>query len=221
MNEGLKLNNKGLSLIELLVALAISSIILAAVTLLMSNGVFGYNKQTTMSTLQDDANLTMNHVINAIMEANYIDLVQTEDGANTYTFVTHNGSTDSGIASNKYIFDAATQTVYVADIGDDLDEASPLCTRVKKFLVQITEDSFNFSNNLESGTIASVSDVVQFKVTIVLESNSTQREVIRYTNVRNKLDLDTLKLSSLLSEGVSDIKGLVRSDLKNSGYIAD
>lgn len=221
MNKGIKLNNKGLSLIELLVALAISSVILAAVSLLMSNGIFGYNKQTTMSTLQDDANLTMNHVVNAIMEANYIDLVQTDDGAATLTFVTHDNSDTTGIASNKYIFDSATQTVYVADMDGDLESASPLCTRVKKFLVQVTEDSFGFSNNLNTGTVSGIADVTQFKVTIVLESNGMEREVTRYTNVRNKLTFDTLKMSALIPEDETSIKGLVRSDLKDNGYIAD
>ena len=96
-----------------------------------------------------------------------------------------------------------------------------LCTRVKKFLVQVTEDSFGFSNNLNTGTVSGIADVTQFKVTIVLESNGMEREVTRYTNVRNKLTFDTLKMSALIPEDETSIKGLVRSDLKDNGYIAD
>lgn len=217
MKKSIKLNNKGLSLIELLIALAISSIILTAVALLMSNGVFGYNKQTTMSTLQDDANLAMNHITNAIMEANVISLEQATDGNNTVSFTTHDDSAVAqGIASNKYIFDRDTETLYVADIDGDLASASPLCTRVKSFCVQLTTDSLDISG----GKVANIKDVTRFKVTIVLESRDNQRSVTRYTNVRNKLTLDTLKMPLLSDDG--NIKNLnVASELVAVGYVAD
>lgn len=220
MKKGIKLNNKGLSLIELLIALAISSVILGAVAMLVTNGVSGYNKQTTTSTLQDDANLTMNHITNAIMEANTIDLVQTEDGSNTYTFVTHDESeTTTGITSNKYILNEDTGTLYVADIDGNLASASPLCTNVERFQVQLTRDSIITSGGAGVNRVVQIGDVVQFKVTITLKVNNIEREVTRYTNVRNKLTLDTLKMSALTEDG--NIVNLEVSELTDKGYLTD
>ncbi len=220
MKKGIKLNNKGLSLIELLIALAISSVILGAVAMLVTNGVSGYNKQTTTSTLQDDANLTMNHITNAIMEANTIDLVQTDDGSNTYTFITHDESeTTTGITSNKYILDESTGTLYVADIDGNLASASPLCTNVERFQVQLTRDSIITSGDAGVNRVVQIGDVVQFKVTITLKVNNIEREVTRYTNVRNKLTLDTLKMSKLAEDG--NIVNLEVSELTDKGYLTD
>lgn len=224
MKEGIKLNNKGLTLIELLIALAISSIILAAVALLMSNGMKGYSKQTTTATLQDDANLAMNHITNAIMEANYIDLVRT-DAVNTYSFVTNDGS-NAAVGSNKYIFDADTETLYVAEKDGDLASASPLCTRVKKFSVQIKQPgSLTTSGSGGANLVTKVNETVQLKVELVLEGNGVSREVTRYTNVRNKLGdtdpTDGTDDTKLLIDGNSIVGLAYDDDLKDKGYIAE
>lgn len=202
MKAGRKLNNQGLSLIELIVALAVSTIILSAVTLLVTNGVSGYNKQTTQSTLQDDANLTMNHLTNAIMEANYIDISnENADGTvNTNVFVTNDGS--GGLTSNQYVFDASKNTLYVAEKGSS--DLSPLCTNVEGFTVQLTKDSLRHSNAEATAVAAGVGKVVQVKITLKLEYNNTIREVTRYTNVRNVLNEDTLKVdgNSVIGLGI-------------------
>lgn len=219
MNKSIKLNNKGLSLIELLVALAISSIILTAVALLMSNGVFGYNKQTTMSSLQDEANLAMNHINNAIMEANYIELVQADDGSNTLSFITHNDTSSvNGIASNKYLFNPDDNTLYVADIDGDLASASPLCINVKSFMVQFLKGSIN-DDGSGAPAVVSIANSVQVKVTIELEHNEQNRLINRITNVRNKFTLNTLKMPALTTDG--NIAGVEISRLRSLNYIAD
>lgn len=220
MKKERKLNNKGLSLVELLIALAISSMILSGVTLLVTNGVAGYNKQTTTSTLQDDANLTMNHITNSIMESNTIDLVQTDDGTNTYMFITHDKSTEAqGVASNKYIYDKENKILYVADIDGNLSNASPLCTNVDTFKVQLTKDSLTTTGSVGVEKVVGISDVVQFKVTIVLKANNNEREVTRYTNTRNKLSFDTLKMSPLSETG--SIVNLEIKQLTDKGYLVD
>ncbi len=48
-------NNKGISLVELLISLAVGAIVMSALTLLVSQGIKQYNKTTIMTQLQEDA----------------------------------------------------------------------------------------------------------------------------------------------------------------------
>lgn len=219
MEKSIKVNNKGFSLVELLVALAISSIILTAVALLVTNGVSGYNKQTTMSELQDEANLTMNHIINAVMEADNIDLVQESSGPNTFAFITNDGN--GKVAANKYMYDSASKTLYVGGLLDDFTNGSPLCVDVDSFKVQLTSNSLVYNNvpGVGIATVTGVSDTVQFKVTLKLKVNNNEREIVRYVNVRNKMTEATLKSTSATTDG--NLIGSVYDDLVSKGILVD
>lgn len=64
-----KLNNKGLSLVEVLVALAIASIVATLIMSLVTSGSRFYKKQSNSIDLQNELQETSNKVADALMEA--------------------------------------------------------------------------------------------------------------------------------------------------------
>lgn len=64
-----KLNNKGLSLVEVLVALAIASIVATLIMSLVTSGSRFYRKQSNSIDLQNELQETSNKVADALMEA--------------------------------------------------------------------------------------------------------------------------------------------------------
>ena len=108
MNK-LKINNKGITLVELLIAMAIGAIVISAVIILLNQGINAYSRQTITAQLQNDANITLNQMTDAIMEATCIDIYNRDSGTgNTPNFITKRG--DDG---NAYSYDSANKTLYV------------------------------------------------------------------------------------------------------------
>lgn len=70
------MNNKGLSLVELLVALAVSSIVLAGLSFLMINVMKLYARTNANVELQNEAQTAMNLVLDNIMDASGLCMVE-------------------------------------------------------------------------------------------------------------------------------------------------
>ena len=77
-----KLNNKGLSLVEVLVALAIASIVATLIMSLVTSGSRFYRKQSNSIDLQNELQETSNKVADALMEATEL-YVKTGDFSGT------------------------------------------------------------------------------------------------------------------------------------------
>lgn len=65
-------DNRGISLIELIVGMAISSIIIAAIILFMSAGSRGYQAAQSEISLQTEAQTVMNQIRECVLEGNNI-----------------------------------------------------------------------------------------------------------------------------------------------------
>lgn len=159
-----KLNNKGFSLIELLVAMAIGSIVLSAVLLLLTQGLKGYTKQTLTSQLEDEANLALNQISDAIMEA---DCIKVSSDTGNYSLVTKDSTTT-------YEYNATDHKVYLTTIPGA--SGSLVCSHVDEFEV----DAITTTNP------------VRIKVTLTLKAENVTRTVTRTTNVRNKISTVTI-----------------------------
>ncbi|SHO53933.1 prepilin-type N-terminal cleavage/methylation domain-containing protein [Anaerocolumna xylanovorans] len=68
-----KSNNRGISLIELIIGMAISSIIIAAIILFMSAGSRGYQAAQSEISLQTEAQTIMNQIREYVLEGNNIE----------------------------------------------------------------------------------------------------------------------------------------------------
>lgn len=74
-----KLNNRGLSLVEVLVALAIASIVATLIMSLVSSGSSFFKKQSSSIDLQNELQETSNKIADALMEATKLSI--TDDSA--------------------------------------------------------------------------------------------------------------------------------------------
>lgn len=208
-----KLNrNAGLSLIELLVALAVSAIVISAVTVLIMQGTNSYRRQTLTAQLQEDAAIAMNHISDSIMEATCI-MVSNSDS--------DTGSTLSFKLSeaHSYVYQPEQKVLYVrtAVLGEAGHTDSVLCQNVTAFKVQITESSVNKKETSPgSYRISSLNNPVQVKVTIEVSSGDLSRAVTRVTGVRNMLAFDQVTLGGAVLDTLP-----VSEVLNKYGFLTD
>lgn len=79
------MNNKGFSLIELLVSVAIMSIVMVIATTMMTNSSRYFERQSAMVEVQNESQLITNHLSEAVMEATGIQFTYDEaTGTGTY-----------------------------------------------------------------------------------------------------------------------------------------
>ena len=81
-----KNNNKGFSLVELLIALAVGGIVLSALTMLIQNSVHTFTKQTVSAQLQSDADIALNQIENDVMEADMLIMYQSGSTSSGYDY---------------------------------------------------------------------------------------------------------------------------------------
>ena len=69
-------NNQGITLVELLVALAIGAIVMAGLATLIGTSIKLYGKSSASVDLQNEAQTSLNLLVDSAMEANGLELVQ-------------------------------------------------------------------------------------------------------------------------------------------------
>ena len=226
-----KKNNKGITLVELLVALAVGSIVISAVIILLRQGIAGYTRQTITTQLQDDANITLNQMSDTIMQAKCIDIYNEESGEkNTPKFITNRGENGNAASGNAYSFDIRNHILYVGtpQTNNDYTKLSILCKNVWYFKVQILNTSVKIEGNgVETDgrnkyKITVINNPVQIKVTLILKyeygDSYITREVSRVTALRNKIKINDPNLP-LAIQGTSITDFSIKSAL--DAYFTD
>lgn len=205
-----KLGNSGMSLVELLVALAASSMVMVAAMMLLIQGTNSYRAQTTGAQLQEDANITLNHISDSIMEATVVEVSNSESvNGNTQEFYVNDDT--------KYRLDETEGILYITQkdtvSGSYID--SVLCTNVKKFRVQVISTSVETKKD-DSGKykVVGINNPVQLKVTLEVEYNNISRNVSRVTALRN--EVDSIKLHFFEAADFPDMEVL-----RSYGFLVD
>ena len=80
---GLKSNNRGLSLVELIVAVSIGAIVAASITALIAFAVRTYHNESVNTSLQYELQTDINQVVDAIMSSSGVVIVN-NDGRTEY-----------------------------------------------------------------------------------------------------------------------------------------
>lgn len=205
-----RLGNSGMSLIELLVAIAASSLVMTAALMLLIQGTNSYRNQTTGAQLQEDANITLNHLSDSIMEATVVEVSNSESAnGNTKEFYVN--------ADTKYKFDEDNGILYVTkkdpSSGSYID--SVLCTNVTKFRVQVISSSVKTEKDASNKyKVVGINNPVQLKVNLEVQYNKVTRSVTRVTALRN--DVSKIKLHFFDAEEFPDVEVL-----KSYGFLVD
>ena len=161
-------NNKGISLVELLISLAVGAIVMSALTLLVSQGIKQYNKTTIMTQLQEDANIALNNISDSIMEGNYLVISNSRPAA---TFLTQDVAHDG----NNVIYMVRDHCLYLGDNTANMDTMGILCKNVDEMKIEIVQSSLKTELAEREGTmqhkVVGINNPVQIKVTLTLELN--------------------------------------------------
>ena len=101
----MKKNNKGYSLVELLITMAIFAIIMLAIILMMRTSLVSYKDGLFETTMQEEAQIAANQVSDLLIDATYIRSFNGALGAETYTFDGPEGTFTIKHVGNNLIYD--------------------------------------------------------------------------------------------------------------------
>lgn len=205
-DKAMKDNNKGLSLVEIIVAIAIGSIVLTAVMLLIVQGVKSYRTQSTKASLQNDVNIALNQISDNIMEGTCLTISNlTDSEGEVYTSYFQ-------IKENMYyVYEPEEEILYLSETPTKGAASSVLCENVENFDVNILDYSIMVGAD---NKIQGMTNPIQLRVYIKVSKLDDSREANRTISMRN--DLSKIQL---IVEGMEDtnvnIVGYDISSLKN------
>lgn len=216
LKKGKKHNNKGFTLTEVLVALAVSSVVITIVIAFISQGSRFYKTQSNTINLQNELQETSNVITDALQEATYLSITSNSKNLEVYTgsYEIKDGKKlfTSVKGSSRYILRDGTG-IYVFDKADT------------GYITEKDKPGYRYSNNIEEITV-NISDrcktkvgdritqPVMLDVYIKVTHNDTSRFENKTITLRNKI-------SSLEINGAIYTLGSSGSQLVFSGTNAE
>lgn len=218
LRTGKKHNNKGFTLIEVLVALAVSSVVITIVIAFISQGSRFYKTQSNTINLQNELQETSNVITDALQEATYLKITSNNNALSVYTgsykivegkklFINEKGS-------SRYILRDGSG-IYIYDKAD------------MQYITDKDKPGYRYSNNIEAITVSIndkcktkvgdskvITQPVMLDVYIKVTHNDTSRFENKTITLRNKI-------SSLEINGAIYTLGSNGSQLVFSGTNAD
>lgn len=191
LKKGKKYNNKGFTLIEVLVALAVSSVVITIVVAFISQGSRFYRTQSNTINLQNELQETSNVITDTLQEATYLSITSNSKNLEVYTgsykivegkklFINEKGS-------SRYILRDGSG-IYIYDKADT------------QYITDKDKPGYRYSNNIEAITV-SINDKCKTKVAdskvitqpvmldvyIKVTHNDTSRFENKTITLRNKI----------------------------------
>ena len=122
----MKKNNKGYSFVELIITMAIFSIIMLAIILMMRTSLVSYKDGLFETTMQEEAQMAANQVSDLLVDATYINSWSNAVGAESYSFIGPEGAftlrhettadADGNVTGGKLVYrDAAGNEQLISD----------------------------------------------------------------------------------------------------------
>lgn len=214
----MKRNNKGFSLVELLIAMAVSSIVLTALVLLVAQSVKSYSKQTSLAQIQSDADVVLNQISKSILEADTIYIDKTDAYVKFYTKTVSDTSAPTNPKHIKwgYYYDKAEKKLYYTD--DTLSKKSEACDYVEGFDVKLSKSNFTLK---DGHIIEALPTNPEIQVSITLERMKNVRTVTREYMARNKIGDNITLQKATGGEVTLKATGSVAGDKSDLSKISD
>lgn len=191
LRTGKKHNNKGFTLIEVLVALAVSSVVITIVIAFISQVSRFYKTQSNTINLQNELQETSNVITDALQEATYLKITSNNNALSVYTgsykivegkklFINEKGS-------SRYILRDGSG-IYIYDKAD------------MQYITDKDKPGYRYSNNIEAITVSIndkcktkvgdskvITQPVMLDVYIKVTHNDTSRFENKTITLRNKI----------------------------------
>lgn len=211
-----KLNNQGFSLVELLVALAISGIVIVMISLLIVNSSNLFNNENKNIDLQNEFQVVDGFLSETLMEAKTIDIVDNADGSQTLTLYTGTRASDEALqpVTTEPIEAATTGTATASITTERIITFKPDSNSL--YITKSKEASLTKGNRISSS-------VKKFKVSIddscktykEVENSITHETTLEHTGYANPIILNIeLNVSNEKSDKTEVVKITVRNQLK-------
>ena len=180
----LKLNNKGLSLVEVLIAVGITAIVATLLAAFISSGMGYFGKQSNSIDLQNELQETSNKITDALMEATSVSIKEQGGALWIYTG-------DFSVANPKvrpklilWIKDRSELYIMDYDISDigAVDEGYCMSKYVKDIKIEL-------DSKCQDPSTMKWEQPLIFNVAISLENKDEVRSDAKTTTLRNKIDL--------------------------------
>ena len=203
---GLLKQNKGASLVEVLVALGVSAIIFVVVGAFITNGTNFFNRQSRTIKLQNELMEVSNKINDNVMQATAIELYHNNTGNYGEGFKLYTGEVDpatgvfitgtKGSTAKLIQWDGMTnKSIYVLDdlsLYTEEDKAPyKVGYMVSNVLISISDECADLPNN---GEYYKQPLVLEIKITVSDgKSSKSDSKVVRLRNEIDKLVIDDVE----------------------------
>ncbi len=197
-------NNKGFSLVELLIALAVGGIVLSALTILIQNSVHNFTRQTVSAQLQNDADVALNQIENDIMEADMLVMYHSGSTSSGYDYYLTEYSQVDNSRYCGYIWDKTSKILYYSNDFYALSEnplnvsnISVACEHVADFSIKLNskcvseeekeQPTASPTDPVKTRKAVVITQNIKVKANIKLSNQNVNRDVTREISLRNSL----------------------------------
>ena len=205
------MRNKGFSLVELVVAMGIGSLVLLMISIILVRGTNLFRAENNEVNMRNDYQIIRNQLDETIMEAKslvveYINIPDEYD----YDIVIYTGAIDTTIRERSFIldgpqttekviyYDASENSIYIATsfegLFDSLDsgnllEGNKICDIVSEFDFDVVSDdtTMGVDIDIEGNEIEYYLNPIRATITLGLESKKSEVSSTYEVNLRNKI----------------------------------
>lgn len=190
-----KLNNKGISLTELLVTIAVSGIVFTIIVAFLSSGMRFFNRQSNTINLQNELQLVSNQLTETFQEAGAFNVETTPAGADipaSAKIITGIVPEDGDITGNgRYVYWDGNSLYIMDSLNIDEDKMEGYCIShyVTDFKVEINEECKVYTNNgISNPELSYLTNPVVVTFTVTVADNDEDRTTTLTCKIRNTLN---------------------------------
>jgi len=196
----IKLDNRGMSLMELLIAVAIASVVSLLIVTMMTSSSTMFRRESKVIDVQNDLQVVQNQVRDALMEAKEITIVKTGDYIRIYTGAvdtTTNKLTSEGTAGTESIITYKDNVLYLtSSYMTDIPKGYILSEDVTDFDISISGSPIGYTEEItdSNGNITGTQDKeyydnpISVKVTLKIGTGDNEKNADMTVQLRNKVE---------------------------------
>lgn len=217
------MKNKGFTLMELIVAIAIGSIVLLMVSVMLVRGTSIFRTENDEVNMRNDYQIVRNQIDQVLMEAKTLIIenrVNAEGNRVTIIYtgdvVTDNAANDrefssSDLTTERIIrYEHSTQSIYISGTyGSSTAEGNCICDIVKDFSIALDDSSKRTERDSTGADVIYYVNPVRVNVTLDLENKNSDINSNFSVNLRNRLSSVTFyndTTGAELLNAVSNVK---------------
>lgn len=182
----------GFTLVEVIIVVAIMSMVILAITMMMSTSTRIYRRESQDIDLQQEAQSSMNQLEDMIVSANQLRFVYYHTGASDETTVIDYEAIDEGNTKQHYfiIWIKANNSLYFV-VKDSAFTYNGSDSEVTELVANVTEDVNLMAKNINTFEAKYTDEILKQSVTVNAEfkirpTDSNSYTIIKQIKLRNK-----------------------------------